>query len=207
MRHHSTVLLLSFAVLAASCGKNNYAQVEPDDLYFTHKDRKAALTEPSYNNSPLITAVEPLEEPAEYNQNDYANQHSPVLVSPGLGSPTIQQYAQKPYYDTSVNPDYLYEQEYTDSEGGSNDYYVEGYEYIAPPVESTPQIVNNYYGYPSSNSWNSNSLYSPYRPRTAYMIYVGGLYSGSYPSSLYCDYAYDYNSFSYNNWNSPYYSG
>ena len=100
MRHHSTVLLLSFSVLAASCGKNNYAQVEPDDLYFTHKDRKAALTEPSYNNSPLITAVEPLEEPAEYNQNDYANQHSPVLVSPGLGSPTIK----SPLVSTCGNP-------------------------------------------------------------------------------------------------------
>ena len=49
MRPLSTFLLLSILAFASACSKSNYAQVEPDDLYFTHKDRKASQA--YYNTS------------------------------------------------------------------------------------------------------------------------------------------------------------
>ena len=55
MRLLSSTLLLSIMVIAASCSKNQYAQVEPDDLYFTQKDRQEAIGGAVIPTSPALT--------------------------------------------------------------------------------------------------------------------------------------------------------
>lgn len=181
MRLQSAIILLSVSIIAASCSKSQYAMVEPDDLYFTHKDRKAAIGQTMVPTSPVVTTVEPTQVPAEYDgqRNAYSDQHSPVFdtptyQTPTYGSPTIQQYGQKPYYDSSVNPDYLYQDEYVETEGTSSEYYDENYAYQAPPAYETPQVyerpqVNNYYyGMPNqgfrNSLWMSTGFGNVYQP-------------------------------------------
>lgn len=181
MRLLSSSILLSIAVLAASCSKSQYAQVEPDDLYFTKKDRQEAVEAAMQPTSPAVALGQPTEVPSDYQRSDYSDQHAPVFTSPtyanpAYGSPTIQAYGQQPYYDTSVNPDYAYEDAYANTEGGNTEYYSEDYAYQAPPVYETPQVNNYYYGMPASyypataSMMGINVFSSYYRPfgRPAY---------------------------------------
>jgi hypothetical protein len=205
MRLLTSSILLSLTFLAASCSKNQYAQVEPDDLYFTHKDRKEAVQGTIVPTSPTITNVEPAQTPTEYQSNEYSNQHSPVFTTPSYGSPTIQQYGQKPYYDSSVNPDYIYEEEYAEADGSSSEYYNDEWAYQQPPVQETPQVNNYYYGLPAgsyypTSAWIGTSYYTSYNPfRSSYI----------YRYDPYWDYPYyGWNSpsyYSYNSWCNPYY--
>ncbi len=159
MRPLSTFLLLSILAFASACSKSNYAQVEPDDLYFTHKDRKASQ---AYNNVSASASTATAD--AEYNSTNadvstYSSQHSPTLQSTTLGSPTIQQN-EEPFYDASQNPDYLLGQEVEYVEGVSDAYYMEDYaSYNTASTQAVPQTINNYYG---TSQYGYNPYYSSY---------------------------------------------
>jgi len=196
MRRLSSLILLPILVIASACSKNNYAQVEPDDLYFTHKDRKAAQ---AYSNSLATTASVAIADApntvSEADISSYSSQHSPTLYSTTLGSPTIQLYEQ-PFYDASQNPDYLVQQEGENVAGVSDVYYTDDYaSYNQLPATSAPQVVNNYYGTnPYASNW-SNYSYSPY----------SSFYGRSrYFSPFYFSVSYGYNPYSWNSYNSYY---
>lgn len=212
MRLLTSSILLSLTVIAASCSKNQYAQVEPDDLYFTHKDRKEAVGGTITTTAPAITSAEPVQTPTEYERSEYSDQHSPVFTTPAYGSPTIQQYGQQPYYDTSVNPDYLYEDNYADLEGTSSEYYDEEYAYQQPPVYESPQVNNYYYGMPANsyyprNAWMRTSLFMSYRPVRYSSMYMYDPYY-SYWSNPYDRWYTGYNAWCnpYNSYYGPYMS-
>ena len=174
MRPLSTFLLLSILAFASACSKSNYAQVEPDDLYFTHKDRKASQANYSASTSTSTVDADASYNAADTDVSSYTNQHSPTLQSTTLGSPTIQQY-EEPFYDASQNPDYLLGQELENAEGVSDAYYMEDYASYNTDAVAV-QTVNNYYGYDGYG-------YNPY--------YSSGYSSWGYPSSSY------YNPFSF----------
>jgi len=206
MRLLSTSLLLSVLAIAASCSQGNYAQVEPDDLYFTHKDRKAA------NTNYMATAS--TNSSYDYNDRDvsnYTNQHSPTITSTSLGSPTIQSTTGV-FYDANQNPDYVSAQANPSAET-SSEYYVENYDLPLTETETVvPQTtVNNYYG---ANPYNSN-----FSPWSSFFTLSFGYGIGSYynpytdPFSPYYNpfyssrWMYDqYGSSSYYGYNNPWYS-
>ena len=205
MKLLSTSLLVFILAFAAACSQGNYAQVEPDDLYFTHKDRKAA------NVQYMASAT--ADNAYDYNDRDvsnYTNQHSPTIYSSTLGSPTIQSTTET-FYDANQNPDYVSVQADPTAET-SNEYYVE--EYGLPIIETetiVPQTVINYniYGanpYSNISPWSSSfsfsfgyaygSFYDPFNP---------------YYNPYYSNWGYNpYRSSYYDNnrpWNNSYYGG
>jgi hypothetical protein len=229
MRRQTTTFLLSFLVLAAACSKSNYALVEPDDLYFTKNDRKEALE--GQNASSAIMANTATEVPTSAKDGyEYANQHAPVLTTPSsgtiqsttLGSPTIQQYEQQtPYYDSSVNPDYIPDQQYEPLDETYSQYYIPDYQYTQPQSDQTPQITNNYYGV---SPYNYSGYYDPFftpgwgmspyltassrwRFSIGYRSWARQAFGGSFSpfyDPFFMDYPGYYNSFYSNCYYSPY---
>ena len=212
MRRFSSLVLLPILVIASACSKNNYAQVEPDDLYFSHKDRKAA--QPYYNSSATTASAVVMDSPSTMGTlnsadvSSYTSQHSPTLHSTTLGSPTIQQYEES-FYDSSQNPDYLVEQDGEYVEGIGDVYYTDDYaSYDAVATTSVPQTVNNYYGYNPNSSYGSNNPYSPYSSRYS-------RYNRYYSSPFYFSVGYGYNPYrsysyssyyGYSGYNDPFYN-
>ena len=227
MRRLSTYLLLSVLAFAGACSKSNYAQVEPDDLYFTNKDRKAS--EAYYSSSATASNNAIADASSGYSANDvssYTNQHSPVLYTQELGSPTIQ-LNEQPFYSASQNPDYLVGQDVAYDEGVSDAYYTDDYNsYNTVVTEEVPQTINNYYGY--NNGYGYNPYYTnrysrwgnPYTSgfNSPFSMSIGFGYGYGYnPYSSYSYYSYYdqpsyyyYNGYLYYNrpvyYNSPYYA-
>lgn len=132
MRRQSTLLLLSIVLVAAACSKSNYARVEPDDLYFTHKDRKKALAEQPVQSTDIAPTEDDLAVPV--NPEPYVGDQTPY-----------------PYYNSTINPDNLYGESYEGEELGSSQYYDKAYAYQDPYADKP--VVNNYY---YSNGWSDN---------------------------------------------------
>lgn len=211
MKLRSTSLLILILAFAASCSQGNYAQVEPDDLYFTHKDRKEAnanyMASASTNNS------------YDYNDRDvsnYTNQHSPTINSSTLASPTIQSTTET-FYDANQNPDYVSVQANPTAET-SSDYYVE--DYGLPIIETetiVPQTVNNYNVYgadPYSNINPFSSWFNMSFSGSGYGSYYDPYYNqyntswGYYPyRRSNRDYNRYYNNFYYGGYNNNFYYG
>ena len=225
MKPRSIILLLSVAALAGACSKNNFAQIEPDDMYFTHNDRKA--TQPVYAASASTSdnyAYTDDKAPA-----NYTSQHSPTFNSATLGSPTIQaaeETATAEFYDASVNPDEAGQSAtgVNPATGVPGDYYLENYDsgnlVTAAAVPTTRNYIGNgnnaYYRnfYPSGSYFFlsfpllGHSAISPwYDPFNPYVnpYYFGylpyGGYGSFYPnawwySGLYDPYFYNYGSLS-----------
>ena len=206
MRLLSTFFLLSILAFVGACSKSNYAQVEPDDLYFSRNDRKAAQTYYSSSADATSTVAD-----ASYNNSNadvstYTNQHSPVLYSKALGSPTIQ-LDEQAFYNASQNPDYLSGQEVEYEEGVSDAYYIE--DYAGNNVVTTaeePQIVNNYYG-TGYSPYNSGGYYGRGYPYSS-MYYSPFSFSLSYTYGYSPFRSYRYRPFGYSSYyyGSPYYS-
>ena len=200
MKLRSTILLLITGAIAGACSQNNLAQVEPDDMYFTRKDRQTAQ---SYYAASASTNSR---QDYSYNQkevNNYTQQHSPTLNSATLGSPTIQanqaNQNNEVFYGATTNPDeVVLSEEGAGQEAGVNaDYYQEDYGSSNEAKTYTSPQINNYYIYGNSARYRnpypangffsmtfflSNSFMSPwYNPFNPYYdpFYSGYGYYGS----------------------------
>lgn len=146
MKPQSIITLLSILLIAGACSKGNYAQVEPDDMYFTHKDRKEvqSISAKATNN----------------NKEQTANEQS--VESMALNN-------EEAFYGASQNPDEISLDSGEDAAIASDDYYTG--DYSTNGVEqagSTPQVNNyNFYG-------NAAPYYAyPYNSGTNFSIAIG----------------------------------
>ncbi len=87
MKRLALLLLISTPFLLGSCSDKNFARVEDDDMYFTHKDRKRAKE---------------AEKLAQANESNKEQNDKPVHDD---------------FYDAATNPDYAITEETTDEAG------------------------------------------------------------------------------------------
>jgi len=211
MKTLSTSILLTLITFMSAFSQESYTEIEADDMYFTHKDRKA-----KYNSNKTYIYTN-----NEVRESD--NQQSPVIISTNSGSSTIVLY-DEPFYDASYNPDYIITDGAVIIASANNDYFVKDYnlQNLANSYDK-PQTNNYYYINSNSNSpyytnayrygrysafsinfspfgglfWQSHRPYRRYYDPFYYPTHMGyGSYGLGYHDYYYPSY---YNSYSYYN--------